>query len=142
MVLIAEKDFKTISNREFWITNNGDKLYPSEIEDDHLINIIRFLASNARQYRNEDIRKQIESSFKVSSRHKNISMGEFLDVYSNHVKYYKDSSISDIDWLHQNSKIFTLLIEEATYRELVLDKQPQKPMATKKIAKKRGLSLR
>lgn len=40
--------------RGYWIAKDGEKLFPKDFEDQHLINTIKHMRDNARKWKNQE----------------------------------------------------------------------------------------
>lgn len=115
MPKITINNFKKIVNREHWITQEGKKIFPHEFEDEHLANTIRFLHRMTHRFRLEDARNNCEMVQKTGIR------GAEIEGYYRAYKRQMDNFLGDLtdkQWLKENSKIYTLLVEEAKYRDI------------------------
>lgn len=112
-------DFAVISNREYWTTAEGRKLYPDQFEDDHLKNTIAMLHRKSRSHRLEKARQQCESVY--TGRHPHINTEQYYRHFRRDMDRFLDPSISDTEWLKNNSKIYGLLLDEAKHREIHVD---------------------
>lgn len=135
-MLATETEFATISNREFWVTSDGSKIYPSEFEDGHLINTIRLLNRKANEYRLGEVRRQVELAFNITH-DKDFDDQNFYDCYRKLTKFYYDNELDDMEWLKQNSKIYNLFLEEAKFRKLDWLEQDNYGTRKKKVVAKR-----
>lgn len=114
--------YSTLTNREYWVTQDGRKLYPDQFESGHLVNTLKMLQRNARKHRLEQAKELCEITYSIGEGH--IEPERYYQYFSKEMNMFMDTSISDIEWLKQNSKIFGLLEEEAKYRKLDYKETP------------------
>jgi hypothetical protein len=114
--IVRENEWKAVSNREFWVTQSGTRMFAHEFEDDHLVNTIKMLQRKARKYRLKYAQEMCEVVYKFG--HGEHDSEEYYRYFTREMDMFMDKSISDNDWLINNSKIYYLLIEEAKYRKL------------------------
>jgi hypothetical protein len=126
-----EFNFIQACSREYWITQKGEKVFAHEFEDEHLANTIRYLHKQCRNYRLEEARRL------CCLVHRTGNEGVNVDTYYHHYRRQMDAfldDMSDKQWLKLNSKIYTLLVEEADYRKIdYSDKPPTKVKYTSKM---------
>jgi hypothetical protein len=114
MPIVRENEFAMISEREYWVTSEGRKMFPHEFEDAHLQNTIQLLHRKCRQHRLEQAKQQALAFYRMG--HDNFPPEQFYRYFKKEVDNFLNLELSDLDWLKDNSKIYTLLIEEAKYR--------------------------
>jgi hypothetical protein len=129
MTLVSENEFRVLSGREFWVTGNGDKLFAHEFEDEHLKNTILMLHRKCAIYRLEEARKLHEMVHRTG--HENIDIQRYYQAFSREMNKFMDKTISNKQWLKENSKIYVLLSEEATYRGLEIPDETKEVKKTK-----------
>lgn len=109
------ENLEKILSREHWITQQGEKKYPHEFTDEHLINTIQYLHRAVRRYRLEEARILCEQINRIG--HNSTDIERYYSVF----KKQMDDCLGELDdtqWLKQNSKIYIMLIEESEYRNL------------------------
>jgi hypothetical protein len=125
------ENFERLLSREYWVTQDGRKLFPHEFDDEHLSNTIAFLHRQAR------IQRLHEALVLCNMVHRfgynGTDTEAYYLAYKNEVNKFLDANMTDEDWLKQNSKIYVLLLDEAKYRGVEINNRPQKNTYKAKI---------
>lgn len=129
-------NLEIILSREYWITQQGERKYPHEFNDEHLINTIRYLHRATKKIRLESARNLCELINKTSN--SGIDIGQYYSRY----KRQMDNALCDLNdeqWLNENSKIYRMLVEESKFRNLKIVDEPTKKKYTGSILGKYDL---
>jgi hypothetical protein len=117
-------------SREYWITQEGKKMYAHEFDDEHLSNTLGLLHRQAKAYRLDEALRLCDMVDRIGYEGHN-QQGDY-QTYKKKVDMFLDPSISDKEWLKQNSKIYVLLMEEANFRGIKAnDTIPKKILKSK-----------
>lgn len=111
-----------LSEREYWVTSEGNKLFPHEFEDEHLANTVRMLKRKANEHRKRDAMEKTIKYRNIRTRGEQ-DLDRFYRNNRNIMNSFMQDGKSDEEWLKLHSRIFVLLLEEATYRGLDLSPQ-------------------
>lgn len=128
-----------ILSREYWLTKGGDKKYPQDFDDEHLANTIRFLHRSARRFRLEQARAI------CAMIHGTGNLGADIESYYRTYRSQMNECLGDLDdkkWLRNNSKIYSLLVEEAKHRNIDFSDLPATNTVTSKINSKSSFMKR
>jgi hypothetical protein len=124
-------DFEKRLNREYWITSKGQKLFPHEFEDEHLSNTLGFIHRQAHIQRLDQALRLCNMIHRVN--YNGHDTEGYYRAFKREVDLFLEPEIDDKQWLKQNSKIYTLLIEEANYRGVKANDIPPKVTLKQKL---------
>jgi CRISPR/Cas system-associated endonuclease Cas1 len=126
----VNRQFSVNTNREYWVTQDGRKLYPDQMESSHLVNTLKMLQRNAKKYRLELAREMCEAHYRFGEH--DVVVERYYEYFRKEMNMFMDESINDVEWLKSNSKIFCLMIEEAKYRKLDY-KEQERPRTEQQV---------
>jgi len=91
-------------DNHYWIDKEGNKLYPQNINNTHLINIINFIERNAEAYQNAEIEETVSLGVPPDG---DSGCGE--DQFVEYLNYV--SSFEPLEWVRETVTYQTMIKE-------------------------------
>lgn len=99
-------------DNDYWTTQQGERVYPTDFEDSHLINTIKFIENNLNRYASNI--RPLEELHAIDCMHP--SGDGAYDCFQAELSIMEKQS--NEDWLN-NKEIYKLLKKEAKRRKLI-----------------------